>query len=292
MASHPEIDAMPISWYKIVGQPCFGALLVTNTFYSRLHKSHFAGGTVTYVGNEGVEHFGLAEGAEKFHDGTVPYSAFPQLYLALEKLNRPRLREEVTLRVRCMIQWLTEELLTLRWQGTNHPLVRVAGFPYLSGDRSDHGGTIGLVFHDSTGDRLPFTPIFARLKLFGIDLRSGCMCNTVGLVTNPGLVGDQSPPYRWRHEQSNDSWRLVSIADCPVELIEADLGVIRISLGTPSTFEDIYRILEFARSLLSHPLELKCLAVPKKQVTAGILRGLQHWHLRRETHGLLQDKSV
>ncbi|KAJ9113691.1 hypothetical protein QFC22_006000 [Naganishia vaughanmartiniae] len=92
LASHPEIDAIPISWYKIAGQPSFGALLVTNTFYSRLHKSHFAGGSVTLVGNEAVADFGHAEGVDKFHDGSIQYSAFPHLYLALERLERLGLR--------------------------------------------------------------------------------------------------------------------------------------------------------------------------------------------------------
>jgi molybdenum cofactor sulfurtransferase len=293
LASHPEIDAIPISWYKIVGQPCFGALLVSNAFYSRLHKPHFAGGTVTRVGNTTVDDFALAEGAERFHDGTIPYSAFPQLYLALEKFNRPRIRQEVALRVRCLIQWLTEGLLTLRWTETNHPLVRVVGFPYLSSDWSRHGATIGLVFYDAAGNRTPFAPIFERLKLFGIDLRSGCMCNTLGILANPGLLNVQSPPCRWLYERTSDTWRLFPLSDCPAEPIAADHGVVRISLGAPSTFEDVYRIYEFAKSLLSYPLgKDDDLVVAKKQVAFKPLQALQRSYLRWLTFDLLQRNGV
>ncbi|KAJ9105565.1 hypothetical protein QFC19_003547 [Naganishia cerealis] len=294
VASYPEIDAIPISWYKIVGQPYFGALLVTHSFYARLHKVHFAGGTVAFVGNQAVEAFTLLEGAERFHDGTIPYAAFPQLYIALERLNRPRLREDVALRVQCLTRWLTEALITLRWQNTNHPLVRVAGFPYLSSDWSQHGGAIGLVFYDSAGHRMQYEPMFERLQLFRIDLRHGCMCNTVANYANPGLanLNFPTPPFRWQYEQTNDTWQLVPLSTAPSEPTQADKGVVRISLGTPSTFEDVYRIYEFAQSLLSHPLGKVGYVVPRKQVPFSTLHELKRWYTRWRTPRLLQEGTA
>ncbi|KAJ9096853.1 hypothetical protein QFC21_005126 [Naganishia friedmannii] len=178
LASHPEIDAVPISWYKIVGQPCFGALLVTNSFFSRLHKNR-----------------------------------------------------------------------TLREERSALSVTSRSGILNLSkapkGFRMERD-TIGLVFYASTGNRTPFAPLFERLKLFGIDLRSG------------------------------------------LEPIKADHGVVRVSLGAPSTFEDVYRIYEFAQSLLSHPLGTDSLVVPKKRVSFNALHELQQLYSRWSTPILME----
>ncbi|KAK0526214.1 hypothetical protein OC834_004880 [Tilletia horrida] len=285
LSAHPEVDAMPISWYKLVGKPEFGALVARKHFLEhRMAKTHFSGGTVSFVLNEehvsgggggggggdggGDSSFGLLEGAERFQDGTIPYAAMPQLHLALERLMAlPRLRSDVQTRVQALTHWLARELALLRWPSTQHPLVRIAAaahrlaLPALRpggeehecghGHGHGHGGTLGLVFYDATGARIPYSDVFARLTRFRIDLRHGCMCNTVASIANPGvgmaLSASPLAGWEWRWSATRDSWVLctneVNMEDGTVRTSVGDQGVVRVSLGMPSTFEDVFRIL-------------------------------------------------
>lgn len=187
LEDHPEVDAIVVSWYKIVGRPEIGSLIATHDFLGKMHKNHFAGGTVEYVGNDTNEAFRLVEGVERWHDGTVAFAAIVQFGMALEAITRPRLREDGWIRVRCLVQWLAGEMMRIRWPN-GHPLLRIVGAPYLSAlNWGSRGGTISFVPYDARGNRISYTSLFRRLAQYNIDLRHGCMCNTVAAIANPGL---------------------------------------------------------------------------------------------------------
>lgn len=249
-----------------------------------MRKRHFAGGTVAFVSNTTVDSFRLLDGSEAYMDGTIPYGVFPQLCLALDRLDVPRLRKDIAIRAECLLRWLMTELLHLRW-ATRHPLVRIVGFPYTS--EWKHGSALSIVLYDAHGTRLPYTAVFDRLEQYGIDLRSGCMCNTVAAIANPGVAGLPTPPWQWQYSDQADEWQLVSTKE---EMTDpGDEGVIRISLGAPNTFEDAWRILECLRSLISCPLGTQMGKVPRKAGSGNVIDSVKRWWLHRKTPGVLRD---
>jgi selenocysteine lyase/cysteine desulfurase len=286
LSQHPEIDAIPVSWYKIVGRPDIGCLIVSNQFLQKMQKRHFAGGTVAFVSNTTVDSFRLLDGSDAYMDGTIPYGVFPQLRLALDRLEQPRLRKDIAIRVECLLRWLMAELLNLRWP-TQHPLVRIVGFPYTS--KWKHGSALSIVLYDSHGSRIPYSDVFTRLEAYGIDLRSGCMCNTVAAIANPGITARSTPPWIWQYSHQGDEWQLVSTKEGIAD--PGDEGVVRISLGAPSTFEDVWRILECLRSLISCPLGKQIRKVPKKAGAGSVINTVKRWYLRNRAPGVLRDEG-
>lgn len=239
---------------------------------------------MAFVSNTTVDSFRLLGGPDAYMDGTIPYGVFPQLRLALDRLDVPSLRREIAIRVECLLKWPMREMLQLRWP-TRHPLVRVVGFPYTS--EWKHGSALGIVLYDSQGPRLPYAAVFDRLERYGIDLRSGCMCNTVAAIANPGIVGRSTPPWLWQYAHQTDEWQLVFMKEGIAG--PGDEGVIRISLGAPSTFEDVWRILECLRSLILCPLGTQMGRVPRKAGAGNVVVDLKRWWLQRRTPRALGD---
>jgi molybdenum cofactor sulfurtransferase len=286
LSHHPEIDAIPISWYKILGRPDIGSLVVSHQFLQKMRKRHFAGGTVSFVANSTVDSFRLLDGPDAYMDGTVPYGVFPLLRLALDRLDKPQLRRDIAVRVECLLRWMMAELLALRWP-TRDPLVRIIGFPYIG--EWNHGSALSIVLYSADGIRLPFGAVFDRLERYGIDLRSGCMCNTVAAVANPGIAGRPTPPWIWQYSSADDDWQLVSTKEGTLD--PGDEGVIRISLGAPSTFEDVWRVVECLRSLMQWPVGTEMGPVPRKK-GGSLVDDAKRWWIRLQTPELLRgDKA-
>jgi molybdenum cofactor sulfurtransferase len=250
-------------------------LIATHAFLGKMHKTHFAGGTVEYVRNDTFGAFGLLEGVERWHDGTIAFSALVHLGMALQAM-RPDLRADGEIRVRCLAQWLAGEMLRIRWPN-RHPLIRIVGS--LGPPESfwaARGGTISFVPYDPSGNRIAYASLFRRLAQYDIDLRHGCMCNTVGTIANPGLTRFPTPGWRWVWDSQHDMWSAESITSA-VPDPEADMGVVRISLGLPSTFEDVFRILECLQSVVAQPLEGSRVIVPRKQMEKRLFAIMNQW---------------
>ena len=70
-----------------------------------------------------------------------------------------------------------------------------------------------------------------------ISLRTGCVCNPGGAAAIIGIEGDMERLYEG-----------VTLREFEAR-VGHELGVVRISLGLASNFLDVWRILEFARSM-------------------------------------------
>ena len=70
-----------------------------------------------------------------------------------------------------------------------------------------------------------------------ISLRTGCMCNPGGAAAILGIAEEMGALYPG-----------VTLCDFE-EQMGRELGVVRISLGLASNFEDIWRVIQFATSI-------------------------------------------
>ena len=218
----------------------------------RLTKGHFAGGTVEVVTNAAVSAYRLhPTSTSALEDGTVNFRAFPSLRFGLTKLQSIP-RHLISQRTRLLASWLAVKVQSLRYPGTGHPVVRIVGFPVTEEGQfaKDHGSTLSLVFYSEDGVKVPSLHIEKLAIEAGIEIREGCVCNVSARLANPGTAGywDDVPDalalVDWKYDSLSDAWKLVDIGREEI----ASQGVIRVSLGLPSTFRDVYAFYSFVRS--------------------------------------------
>jgi selenocysteine lyase/cysteine desulfurase len=224
-------DFVPISLYKLLGYPTgVGCLLVRERALARLRRPWFAGGTIATVSVQGDWHV-PADGEAAFEDGTVNYLALPAVELGLRYLEGIGI-ETVHSRVHCLTAWLLDALGALR-HAAGSPVVQIYG------PRTTHrrGGTIAFNFLRPDGRPVDIGIADERAADVGISLRTGCFCN-------PGAA---------EHAFGIRREALLRRAESPAgdhlrELGVESGGAIRVSLGLPTTFRDVYRFMRFASS--------------------------------------------
>ena len=224
-------DFVPISLYKLLGYPTgVGCLLVRERALARLRRPWFSGGTIATVSVQGDWHV-PADGEAAFEDGTVNYLALPAVELGLRYLEGIGI-ETVHTRVRCLTAWLLDELASLR-HANGSPVVQIYG-PRTTDRR---GGTIAFNFLRPDGRPVDIEIVDERAADVGISLRTGCFCN-------PGAA---------EHAFGIPREALLRRAESPAADHIRELGVesggaVRVSLGLPTTFRDVYRFMQFASS--------------------------------------------
>ncbi|TRM68814.1 pyridoxal phosphate-dependent transferase [Schizophyllum amplum] len=237
LAQHPAIDALAVSFYKMFGYPTgVGALVARKDLLLRLKRPWFAGGTVDLVQVPGDLVTHAPELHEQFEDGTVDYLALAAVSdgLRLLAVYQPLL----PLRLTCLLHYLIAEVQQLRYAGTNTAVVRVLSRPPKA--PGDAGATASLEFLDPAGVTIPPDSVARSATRAGIALRTGCVCNPGGAAALLSVATNMAalPP-----GSTHESFE---------EVVGRALGVVRISLGLASNFEDVWRVVKWARGVAEH----------------------------------------
>jgi selenocysteine lyase/cysteine desulfurase len=232
---HPEF--VTLSFYKMFGYPTgVGALIGKREALRKLRRPWFAGGTITVVSVQADRYF-LAEGASAFEDGTLDYLTLPAVDIGLEHLESAGV-ERIHGRVRSLTAWLIASLSELR-HANGEPLIRLYG--PAGGER--RGGTVTMNFYDSRGGVLDHRQIEGLANRHNISLRTGCFCNPGAGEMALGLSGEElSQCFSDRSALTLDDFRMC--------IDGKGTGAVRVSLGLVTNFDDVYRFVELARSLL------------------------------------------
>ncbi|KAI0090817.1 PLP-dependent transferase [Irpex rosettiformis] len=239
--SETPVDAMAISFYKMFGFPTgVGALIVKKSFLEKLRRPWFAGGTVDVVQAPGTIFTLTSEINEQFEDGTINYLNLPAITDGLRFLSA--YLPFLPLRLNILTHYLINSLKEFRYETTNTPVVRVLSrIPSRRlrsiGEQSDTGSVISLIFLAPTEGMLPLSFIEYAAAAQNISLRTGCMCNPGGAAALLGLREDMDRLY------------------CGVTMkqfeqhVGHELGVVRISLGLATNFQDVFRVLRFVAAI-------------------------------------------
>jgi selenocysteine lyase/cysteine desulfurase len=231
-------DFVSLSFYKMFGYPTgVGCLLARKATLAKLHRPWFAGGTITVASVQGDRYY-LHEGAEAFEDGTLNYLSLPAIEIGLRHIAQIGL-DTIHTRVACLAAWLLDQLTALR-HDNGRPLVQVYG-PFNTQQR---GGTITFNFYDPNGHFIDHRSVEQQANQANISLRTGCFCNPGGGELALGISAEEltacfGPP---KERLTIDEFR---------RCIDAkSSGAVRTSVGLVSTFEDVYRFVQFARGFV------------------------------------------
>lgn len=232
------VDAMAISFYKMFGFPTgVGALIVKKSFLAQLKRPWFAGGTVDVVQVPGTIVTRAHEPHEQFEDGTINYLTLPAITDGLQFLSA--YLPFLPLRLTSLLHYLIHSLSSLRHDTTGKPVVRILSrLPTRRlrsiGDQADTGSMVSLIFLSPTGDMIPNSFIeYSASKQF-ISLRTGCMCNPGAAAAILGIQEDMQKLYPG-----------VTLKDFE-NIVGRELGVVRISLGLATNFQDVWKVVRFA----------------------------------------------
>ncbi|KAJ7592057.1 pyridoxal phosphate-dependent transferase [Mycena floridula] len=235
------VDAMAVSFYKMFGFPTgVGALIVKKSFLEQLRRPWFAGGTVDVVQVPGTIVTRSRELHEQFEDGTINYLNLPAVTDGLRFLSA--YLPFLPVRLSCLMHYLTNSLLELRHDSSDTPVVRILSrLPYRRvksvGEQADSGSTVSLIFLSPLGEYIPNSFIEHTAAKQNISLRTGCMCNPGGAAAILGIEDDMSQLYPG-----------VTLTDFERHM-GRQLGVVRISLGLGSNFQDVWKCIQFARDI-------------------------------------------
>ncbi|KDQ56271.1 hypothetical protein JAAARDRAFT_132691 [Jaapia argillacea MUCL 33604] len=235
------VDAMAVSFYKMFGYPTgVGALIVKKSFLEKLERPWFAGGTVDVVQVPGTIVTMSQDLHEQFEDGTINYLTLPAITDGLRFLSA--YLPFLPLRLSCLMHHLTTSLSQLRHENTGSPVVRILS--RLPGqvlksfsEEADTGSIVSLIFLSPSGAMIPNSFIEYAASVRRISLRTGCVCNPGGAAAILGLQDDMQQLYPG-----------VTLKDFE-DAVGRELGVVRISLGLATTFQDVWTVLQFAAAM-------------------------------------------
>ncbi|KAH8096784.1 PLP-dependent transferase [Cristinia sonorae] len=232
------VDAMAVSFYKMFGFPTgVGALVVKESFLAQLERPWFAGGTVDVVQAPGNIVTLVSEMHERFEDGTINYLNLPAVTQGLRFLSA--YLPFLPLRLSNLTHYLTTSLSELRHEQSGLPVVKVLSrLPSRKlksvGEQADCGSTISVIFLTPDGHQMPLSFVEYAASAQNISLRTGCMCNPGGAAALLSLRSDMERLYEG-----------VTMREFE-QHVGHELGVVRVSLGLASNFQDVYRVIKFA----------------------------------------------
>jgi len=258
---------MAISFYKMFGYPTgVGALVVRKDFLAKLQKPYFGGGTVGIVQVPGTRVWESERPYERFEEGTLNYTNLPTITHGLRLLSK--YLNSLPGHLSALHHYLHDSLASLRYsngaplvkvhtaksgkllpwpprrpylipQATSQPDISPSGWRDLAlATQSDPeseeswGYVISSTFLSPIGDPLPLAFVSHDAAKVNISLRTGCACNPGGAV---GLLGRQEAMVRVE-TMASEEWM-------------DKFGVVRMSLGLGSDFEDVWRVVQWAEGL-------------------------------------------
>jgi hypothetical protein len=107
------------------------------------------------------------------------------------------------------------------------------------------GYVVSCTFYASDGTAIPLPAVSRLASASGISLRTGCVCNPGGAAALRGKhIQDKMEELSNFGEdvELKDIWTLFSG--------QSSTGVVRLSLGMVSNFEDVWRVVQWAKGLL------------------------------------------
>jgi molybdenum cofactor sulfurtransferase len=232
---HP--DFVDISFYKIFGYPTgTGCLLARKSAIQKLRRPWYSGGTITFSSVLAFDHF-LTPGPASFEDGTVNYLSLPAVEIGLKFIESIGI-DLIHTRVMCLTGWLIEQLLELQ-HSNGEPVIRLYGPP----NTFMRGGTVQVNFFDPDSYMIDCNDVERMANEERISLRAGCHCNPGAREIALGFSEDELVAC-FSNKDAMTFEQFLHVIDGKTT------GALRASIGLVTTFADVYKYVEFARTFI------------------------------------------
>ena len=236
---HP--DFVDLSFYKMFGYPTgIGCLIARKSALNKLRRPWYYGGTITFSSVLAFNHH-LMPGVASFEDGTVNYLSIPAVEIGLKYIESIGI-DLIHTRVKCLTEWTITQLCGLRHSNA-HPVIKFYG-PQTASMR---GGTIQVNFFDPYGAMWDCNDIEALANEQRISLRAGCHCNPGARELALGFTRETMLAC-FVDQDTLSFEQFLHVIDGKTT------GALRASIGIASTFADVYRYVQFAKTFIDRSL--------------------------------------
>ena len=233
-------DFTVLSYYKIFGYPSgLGALVVHRRALDLLHKPYFGGGTVD-VALPDSGFYRRRNSAEGFEDGTLAFleiEALPLGFRLVERLTFPAILRHC----QHLTRYACHEMHGLKHFNGDR-LCRIYGNHLVDGKvfESDRrqGPVVAFNLRHADGTWVGYKKVERLAETYGIQLRTGCMCNPGACMKYVGLTG----------ERMLQNFHAGHVCGDGVDVLEGrPTGAIRVSFGYYNAERDVQRLVGFLR---------------------------------------------
>ncbi len=187
----------------------------------------------------------LQDGEAGFEDGTVDYTNLPAVDIGLRHLSGLGI-DRIHARVTALTGWLLDAFAGLR-HANGRPVVEVLG----PCDNVERGGTVAFQVLDRNGRVVPLHTVEELAGRANISLRTGCFCNPGAGEVAHHLGARELTDWFGRDEVVTFD----ELRDGLLRDHDAQMGAVRVSLGSASSFGDVYRFLCFAEGFVDHAVD-------------------------------------
>ena len=226
-------QACVLSFYKIIGFPNFGALVIRNDFAKKLVKKTFTSNSVE-VGFATSGTFKLHQHMPfKIEDDAVSIEMARAALIGLRALEKIGI-DNVNKHVWSLTQKLYNGINALR-----HPNGDKASEIYGNHQLNDsdlQGGIVAFNMKKSASEYIGYAKVVSKAKKANIHLRGGCHCNPGACFDAVKLTEDKVEQYYDRKTTCGDNNDIVD---------GIPLGSVRASLGWATTDADVAHLLSW-----------------------------------------------
>ncbi|KAL0221084.1 hypothetical protein RCL1_000938 [Eukaryota sp. TZLM3-RCL] len=268
-----QIDFIPISFYKMFGYPTgVGCLLVKKSSFSTLIQSNFGGGSVAFVAPQRNLIF-RKSGEAGFELGTLSFADIEFLKFGLDFLKIMDMKK-IENHSNYLTKYLRGKLSSLRH---NNGLKLVQIHENQSNLIVSRGPITTFNLLDNTDKYFPPKTIATLALRQKIYLRTGALCNHGAFIENFNISESEiiqkfekgctcDPNYCLKDQQLNSNSEINSNkienqinvnTNCFGDFYSNGIpmsGVMRVSIGIATTFQDLQIFLKFIRSFLNQSI--------------------------------------
>lgn len=227
-------DFVPVSFYKIFGYPTgVGCLIIKKTKYEKLHKIHFAGGSILLVSVMKDFFAPESKGYARFEDGTINFANIPLIKNGLKFMET---LGDVESHAKSLATWLHDELSGMK---INENLIVI---------HSAKGNDI-VTFSVKRGEKIIDAWMFEKeASANQIYVRTGCFCNP---GVNEKIFGYELDSFD-RFYNHTVSSRQITLKELKKYSGDKPIGAIRASFGFANNFQDVEKFAAFTKNFLKN----------------------------------------
>ncbi|KAL4443065.1 hypothetical protein ABPG77_008556 [Micractinium sp. CCAP 211/92] len=243
-------DFICISFYKLFGFPTgVGALAMRKDIAKHMRKVYWGGGSANYAVSS-LDYTLLSDGPERFEDGTLPFLDIISLRHGLQVFEMLGGVGAIQRHVDSLGQYLYEQASQLL-HSNGAPLLEIYGDHGRTDRAERQGSTLTFSLLDPSGEYLSWQAAAQAMMDAGLHVRSGGLCNPGSLCDAVGMSEGEmmqlivqklragvQPPWEWAVVQR-------PAPGGGMHGVRLPMGVLRVSLGHMSRFEDVAALLSF-----------------------------------------------
>ena len=218
-----------LSFYKIFGYPTgIGCLVAKKSALARCKKPWFAGGTVRAVAARPDHLFHIGNDPATpawWEDGTINFQQTSAVRMGLEWLESVGIHN-IRNHTSSLAAWMVSSLRTMKWSNGR----RFCFIPEAA-EYDEQGSTVSMLVLSPSGMAVPHRLVEKKATSANFAVRTGIFCNP---GTGTLVAG-------WHNATSLRAYHAFGAE-------YKAMGLLRVSVGVPTTFEDCYRFISFLRT--------------------------------------------